>query len=196
MSESNKTYSAAQTVYARALLELATSKECLAEVIDEMAQVGELLKTDAGLASLCASQILSVEKRGESLKRVFEGQISAVTLDFFGVVNQKGRLVELGDICGAFAQVAGVAMGQIDVDVFVAEVMDGGALSDLASGIGGALGKTAKLNMIVDPSLIGGLKLRIGDQLIDGSVANQLKNMRQRLIDTGREKAKLAAASL
>ena len=72
MSESNKTYSAAQTVYARALLELATSNDCLADVIDEMAQVGELLKTNDGLANLCASQILSVEKRGASLKTIFE----------------------------------------------------------------------------------------------------------------------------
>ena len=117
-------------------------------------------------------------------------------VDFFGVVNQKGRLFELSGICGAFAKAADEAMGNISVDVYVAEAMSGAELSSLASGIGASLGKTAKLNMIVDPSLIGGLKLRIGDQLIDGSVASQLKGMRQKLIDAGREKAKLAAASL
>ncbi len=196
MSDSTKTYSAAQTVYARALLELAQAKDCLAEVIDEMSQIGRLLRADAGLSSLCASQILSVEKRAQSLKAIFSGQISQITFDFLGVVNLKGRLGELEAICGAFAKAADQAMGLVEVGVYVAQAMDENGLAELAGGIGKALGKTAKLNMVVEPSLIGGLKLRIGDQLLDGSVANQLKNLKQRLVAAGCEQAKLAAAAI
>ena len=102
------------------------------------------------------------------------------------VLNRKGRLAELLSIEEAYDAMEQGAFGRIEVDVFTA----GGSVDDatkatLAANLKKSLGKEPVMHFYADPAMIGGLKLRIGDQLIDGSVAAQLRRMRSTLLDRG-----------
>ncbi len=73
-----------------------------------------------------------------------------------------------------FGQLVRQHRNQIDVDAYVARTLDDATADRVTDGLGASLGKEVHLNQHIDESLIGGLKLRIGDQMIDASVKRQL----------------------
>ncbi len=176
-------------VYAQALLELAQAKGEVDSVAEEAGGLIELLG-DADLKRLLYGRALSSAQRSGVVEKLFNGKVSDVLYRFIQVVNQKERLSALPGILNAYLGLVSEARGELDVDVYVAEALAGDASQTVADSIGGAMGKKVQLREHVDPELIGGLKVRVGDRLIDGSVATQLKIMRRKLIEAGRENAR------
>jgi F-type H+-transporting ATPase subunit delta len=102
------------------------------------------------------------------------------------VLNRKGRLAELPGIHDAYDALEQEAFGRIEVDVFTASgSVDEATKASIAADLRKSMGKEPVLHFYADPAMIGGLKLRIGDRLIDGSVAAQLRRMRSTLLDRG-----------
>ncbi len=106
------------------------------------------------------------------------------------VVNSKDRLASLAEIVVTYGQLVDRRNGIIEADVFVVSLLDDAEVQRISANLSDALGGNVVLHQSVDPTLIGGLKLRIGDRLIDASVATQLKNMKKRITDEGREAAR------
>lgn len=178
-------------VYAQALLELGEQQGNLEELADEINQLGQLLRDHPQLRELIESRIIAASERSQMLDRLFRGRVSDTLVNFLHVLNRKDRLRSLPGIVVDFQEKMDVRRGIVAVDAFVAQSMDETRRQEVTDALGQALGgKTVQLREHVDPSLIGGLKLRIGDQQLDGSVATQLKLMRRRMIETGREKAR------
>ena len=73
--------------------------------------------------------------------------------------------------------------GNVRVRVTTATAVDPRQIEQIAAALGAALGQRPILETVVDPALIGGAVLRIGDTVYDGSVANQLQSIRQQMID-------------
>ena len=73
--------------------------------------------------------------------------------------------------------------------------MNEASVNQVAEAVGQVMGKQAVVHQYVDPTLIGGLKLRIADQLIDGSVATQLRLIRENMITTGRDHVRRATVA-
>lgn len=176
-------------VYAQALLELAQAKGEVDSVAEEAGGLMALLG-DADLKRLLYGRALSSAQRGGVVEQLFKGKVSDVLYRFIQVVNRKERLSALPGILSAFLSRVSEARGELDVDVYVAEALAGDAGQAVADSIGGAMGKKVQLREHVDPELIGGLKVRVGDRLIDGSVATQLRIMRRKLVEAGRERAR------
>jgi len=175
-------------VYAQALLELAQDQaDALA---DEAGELLALIGREPELSRLLSSRTLNASQRTDLVEKLFKGKLSDVLYRFLQVVNRKDRLDALPGILVAYRQLAAGARGEIDVDVFVAELLGDEDGRHVADSIGAAVSKKAHLHQHVDPELIGGLKVRVGDRLIDGSVATQLKLMKRKLVDAGREKAR------
>lgn len=176
-------------VYAKSLFELAQKQggnEGAAAIGQELNDVCEVARSDAKIREFITSPIIDPKRRAESLKKAFGGRVSNTLLNFLLVVNHKGRLAELFSIQQAFDSLLDHAFGRIEVDVFtVAGHVDAATASVLQEQLRKALGKDPVLHHYADPRMIGGVKLRIGDQLIDGSVASQLRRMRQALIERG-----------
>ncbi|MBB6430412.1 ATP synthase F1 subunit delta [Algisphaera agarilytica] len=183
-------------VYAQALVELAESENQLDSVAEEVADLSSLLESDADLVRLVENPIIDSQARAGMVERLFSGKVSDLLYRFLQVVNQKERLGSLPSITGAFGQIMAEKRNQLDVEAFVAQPMDDATAGRVANGLGASMGKQVNLVQHVDESLIGGLKLRIGDQMIDASVQSQLNRIEQQLIAAGREKARAAAAEL
>ena len=99
---------------------------------------------------------------------------------------RKTMVAQLLSIEDAYDAMEQDAFGRIEVDVFtVSGSIDAATQATLVDDLTRSLGKQPVLHFYADPAMIGGLKLRIGDQLIDGSVAAQLRRMRSTLLDKG-----------
>ena len=177
------------SVYARSLFELARElggDAGVASMGAELRDVCGVVRADKRALELFRSPIVDPGQRAASLKRIFGGRVTDTLLNFMLVLNRKGRLAELLSIEEAYDAMEQGAFGRIEVDVFTA----GGSVDDatkatLAADLKKSLGKEPVMHFYADPAMIGGLKLRIGDQLIDGSVAAQLRRMRSTLLDRG-----------
>ncbi len=177
-------------VYAQALLELAQPEGQADALAEEAGGLLELLAGEPDLGVLLSSRALNSSQRSGVVEQLFKGKVSDVLYRFLQVVNRKDRLGALAGILSAYRVLVSEARGELDVDVFVAESLSDEAGRGVAESIGGAMGKQVHLRQHVDPELIGGLKVRVGDRLIDGSVATQLRIMKRKLVDVGRERAR------
>ena len=175
-------------VYARSLFELATDAggtDKLMEVADELEQICELAREDKKINLFLSSPIVDFKARGKALSAIFTNRITDLMLRFLLVLNNKGRLDRLESIETAFDQLVQEAFGRIEVDVITPVAIDAELIATIKEKISTVLGKEPILHPYVDESLLGGIKLRIGDQLIDGSVQTRLRKLSEELKNNG-----------
>lgn len=169
-------------VYARSLYELAEQaggRDKILEVGRELEQVVELARGRKRFGEFLASPVIDRGRRAAALRRIFESRVTDLLLRFLLVLNGNDRLGHLESIGEAYDQLVHQAFGRIEVDVYAATKLDPEHLEAIKKRIGAALGKEPVLYPYEDPAMIGGLKLRIGDRLIDGSIASRLRRLRQ-----------------
>lgn len=175
-------------VYARSLFQLAEEaggRDKIAEVGQELEQVCELARGDRAFREFLASPVIDQARRSTSLRTMFNGRVTDLTLRFLLVLNDKGRLGHLEAINTAYDQLVQEEFGRVEVDVFTPAPLGGEAMSMIASRIQSTLGREPVLHQYSDPTMLGGIRLRIGDQLIDGSVSSRLRRLRQELLTAG-----------
>ena len=175
-------------VYARSLYELAQDaggRDKIVEIADEIEQVCELARGNRGFREFLGSPIIDRGRRADALRGIFRERVTDLMLRYMLVLNDRGRLGHLEAIGNAYDQLVHEAFGRIEVDLFTPAPLAPAQLDALKQRIGAALGKEPVVYAYTDSSMIGGLKLRIGDQLIDGSVATRLRRLRHSLLATG-----------
>lgn len=179
---------AVANVYARSLLDLAQQaggQGKITEVAAELEELCELARGNRAFREFISSPIIDKSSRGESLRNIFTNRITDLVLRFLLVLNNHGRLGHLESICAAFDRMVQESFGRIEVDVYTAAPLAHEQLDSVRDRIRRALSREPVLHPYTEPSMIGGLKLRIGDQLIDGSVANKLRRMKRELQTEG-----------
>lgn len=182
----NSTQSAAASAYARALLELANEQKQAEPVGRELAQLRELLESNPSFVSFLRDPGISKTERGELIEKLFKGKVSPLLYNTLAVMNSHGRLPILGAVARTYQSMLDTQLGRLDVDVTVAQKLSSADLDNVRQRISEAFGKEAILHQREDPSIIGGLVLRVGDKLIDGSVRAQLELMRRKLLGAAR----------
>ncbi len=187
-------------VYAASLFELAEADGGLpnSETIGiELAQVAAAAQQDATFGEFLRSPVVSVAEKEQALRRIFgDGRVSDLLLRFLLVLNKKGRLDQLVGISEGYTQLLWERTGRIEVEVFSAQPLDESLAEVVRRRVGEALGKDAILRNTVDEDLIGGLKLRVGDRMIDASVATRLNRIRETLNTSGAEAVRSRTAAL
>ena len=173
-------------VYAEALLELSNEQGVTDELADQVQSLLGVFSEDGELHRLLTNPAIADAERGAVVKRVFENKVHPLLYTILRVLGDKGRLGSIPQFAAGYLLAVAEQRGQVDVVAHVATQLDAAASVRVAEQIGTALGKTVTLTQKVDPSLIGGMKIKVGDKLIDASVASQLRNMKQKMIAAGR----------
>jgi F-type H+-transporting ATPase subunit delta len=171
-------------IYAKSLFDLAQAhggQQAIESTLAELEEIMELARSDARFSEFMSSRILPTDSRRESLRKIFKGRASEVVLNFLLVLNEKGRLGHFIPIVAAFDQLVQEAFGRVEVDVYTASPISHQELAMIQDRLRASLGKEPIVHPYTDGSMIGGLKLQIGDQLIDASVATSLRKLRDRL---------------
>jgi len=175
-------------VYAKSLFEMVMAKggqQKIAEIGDELEQIVEIAKAQPELGEMLANPSITPDARSKSLDKLFKGRVSHETLQFLHVLNAKGRISALTGIVDSLQEVVQDQFGVVEVDVYTAQPASPSDISDLSNRLARALGKQVVVHTYTQPDMIGGVKIQIGDQLLDGSIATQLRKLTDKLNTEG-----------
>ncbi len=190
-------------LYASSIFELAESsgqgadgQSSVESTLSELEEVLEVARANPSFAEFLSSRILGAEARAKSLGTIFKGRLSDLSLRFLLVLNDKGRLGHLPAIVAALDEKVQEAFGRVEVDLYTASPVSSDELHLVRDRLRTMLGKEPIIHPYVDRAMIGGLKVQIGDRLIDSSVATKLRRLRDQLSETGGASIRAAAEKL
>ena len=165
--------------YAKSLIDLAQEQNLVAPIKTDMELFHHTLKANPELKAVLANPIVSHSKKIKILDEIFTGKVNAVSIAFFKLMINKSR----GEVLYTTAEEY-VNMYDVKNHIIHATVVSASALSEenkktMIADVQAATGGTVKLDTKVDPSLIGGFVLTVGDRQIDTSIASDLKKLKK-----------------
>ena len=168
--------------YAKALILIGQEDGQAEQYNEELAAMVGLFDTQEGFESALVNPLIGKNDR----KQLFGAVIGAVDLSpvmksFLALLFDKGRIGFLREIASYYNDMADELKGVVKASVTSATELSGEAVGKIKESLSKRTGKTIVLNVEQDPSLIGGVVTKIGDLVLDGSVKNQLINMRETL---------------
>ena len=165
--------------YAKGILELATAEGELERVENELFAVGQALDGSTELRSKLTDPQLPLEKKHAIVDDLLGGRASSLTVGLVQFVLSQGRGSELPAITKALVEKAAESRARAIAEVRSAVPLDDETVERLAAALGKATGKNVEVKVIVDESVIGGIVARVGDIVIDGSIARRVDSLRQ-----------------
>lgn len=182
MASVNDKALAVARVYADALLELAEPEGQADEVRDELESLAALYDSDATFREFLTNPAIDEDERREGQETLFRGRLLDVTVDTLQVLNAKGRSTLLPAVAVAYRGAHDHLRRRVQVSVTSARPLTDGQRGRLAEAVKTRTGRDPSFEERVDPSLIGGLVVRIGDEKTDGSVVTRLNNLSEALL--------------
>ncbi len=169
---------AAAKRYAQAAFDIAKSDGTIPVWRSELQDVATVL-TDSNLAATLADSKVPVESRLKMVDRVLD--VSPKVGNLAKLLVQKGRSTEARWVANAFTRMADEHEGIALATVTTAVELSPAQLNAIQNQLSTSLGKNVRATGVVDPSIIGGLIVKVGDRLVDGSVRTRLKRLRREL---------------
>jgi F-type H+-transporting ATPase subunit delta len=166
--------------YAEAAFRLADAQGKLAEWSVALANLAAVA-ADARVRGAVGDPNLPAAKAAGLIIAVLAGKLSGEAENFVRVLAENGRLGVVTEIRAHFEALKNEREGTVDAEVYTAFEMDPGQLADLVSRLEKKTGRKVKTRVSVDKSLIGGVKVVIGDKVIDGSARAQLSALENAL---------------
>jgi F-type H+-transporting ATPase subunit delta len=164
--------------YATALFELARDERQLEAVGASLGALKQALAESDELRELTTSPLISREDALKAVKAAAEAmKLDAITANFLGVLAQNRRLGQLDNVIRAFNQLAARHRGETTAEVTSAHPLDDDQVAALKTNLKTRLGRDVAVDLNVDPALLGGLVVKIGSQMIDGSIRTKLNNL-------------------
>ena len=168
--------------YAKALLDLAISGHAVDEYRDELEAVSRIVKAESGLNAFLLSPRKDLIAKKNMLAHVFGGSIRKNILNFLFLLLEKGRMESLPGIYSDYAEMSDTYRNIITVSVTTALPLSRAQTDSIGEKFRALYhGSSVKITVETDPSLIGGVKVAVGDRLYDGTVKGKLKKMRAAL---------------
>lgn len=168
--------------YARALLEIAQEEGALERFEEEMTRVADVLGASRDLKQVLLNPIFEVKARKGILREVAQRlSVGPLVTNFLCLLLDKRKLRLLPEIVRIYRELVDRAAGRIEAQLVAAAALDGGAPARVAAELSKWTGKQVRLSTSVDPALIGGVVVRVGGLVLDGSIRTQLDELRERL---------------
>ena len=167
--------------YGQALLQIGQEKNCIDQYQEELKMVVDTIDTNAELKGILISQTVSSDKKKEIVKQLFASQVDKNVLNMLNVVIDKNREEFLAAIYDAFCAYADEVRNIAYADVVSAYPLTEDQETALSAQLAKMSGKTVKLNVSVDESLLAGMIVTFGDKVYDGTVGARLAGMKNKL---------------
>ncbi len=167
------------TGYANGIFELAKAEDELERVEDELFTIAQALDDSPELRSTLTDPQLPMEKKQALIDDLIGGRASSLSVDLVQLIVSQGRSSELSDIARALVKAAAASRDKAVAEVRSAVPLDEETIERLAAALGRATGKSVEVKVVVDESVIGGIVARVGDTVIDGSLARRVDSLRQ-----------------
>ena len=169
-------------VYAEAFLGVANQTDRAAELVEELVSlVEDVLDQFPGLEEALGSLLVGHAEKETLLNRVFANKAAPEVLNFLKVLSAHGRLEILRTVVRSVESQYSKQVGKVEVNVQVAEEMGDALRSEFVQVLRDSIGAEPELRVRIDPSLIAGFVVKVGDTVYDGSIAARLEKLRKQM---------------
>jgi F-type H+-transporting ATPase subunit delta len=165
-------------IYAKALLGAGAKSGSVDQLVEELKAVADAVVQLPKLAAALESPRVTVDAKTGLLEKAFGGKVSKDLLNFLKVAANKGRLDCLSAISSSAVRLNDEMAGRVAGTLTTADPVSDDVIERVAQKISGQIGKTVRLERVVDPEIIGGMVVRVGDTVYDGSVVSQLNQVK------------------
>ena len=164
--------------YATALFELARESKAIDAVANSLSGLKAALAQSDEFRALTANPLLSRDEASKGVGAVAASMgLDPLTTRFLGVLAQNRRLGQLEKVIASFTALAAAHRGEATAEVVSAHPLDGGQVDALKKQLRQKVGRDVAVDLKVDPSILGGLIVKIGSQMIDSSIRTRLNTL-------------------
>jgi F-type H+-transporting ATPase subunit delta len=169
--------------YAEAIFAVADAEGVLDQVEDELFRFARTLEREQRLREALTDPGLPSDRKRAVLQDILGERAGRQTAALLTFIVEQGRARDLGDIVDKLTEMAAQRRRAAVAEVRTAVPLDDEQRRRLTQALGNATGKDVELKVVIDPSVIGGVVARVGDQVIDGSVRRRLELARERMTE-------------
>ena len=167
-------------VYARALFEVASERDALDEMREQLDQFADALAENRNLMQFFFSPYFSSEEKKSAMKRAIEGADPAF-MNFLEALVERHRMPVVFRIRERFDQLWEEERKLLSVEVTSAVALDDETVRSIGDRVGEQTGRKVELSSRVDPEILGGIVLRVGNFILDASIVNRLDQLRKQV---------------
>jgi F-type H+-transporting ATPase subunit delta len=172
--------------YATALFELARDEKSIDAVKADLDRFAAMLAESEDLKRLVRSPVFSADTQAKAVAAVLDkAGISGISANFLRVLTANRRLFAIVDGIRAFRALVAKFRGEATAEVTVAETLSEKNLDALKTALKSVTGKDVALNVNVDPSIIGGLVVKLGSRMVDSSLRTKLSSIKNAMKEAG-----------
>jgi F-type H+-transporting ATPase subunit delta len=172
--------------YATALFELAREGNVIDAVTADLETFDGLVADNPDLARLVRSPVFSADEQTKALAAVLDRVgISGLAAQFLKVVASNRRLFAVGGIIKAFRALVARHKGEVTAQVTAAEQLNDARLAEIKDALNTVTGKDVKFDVHVDPTIIGGLIVKLGSRMVDSSLRTKLNAIKHAMKEVG-----------
>jgi F-type H+-transporting ATPase subunit delta len=165
--------------YAAALFELADEGHALDVVAGELRELRAMLTSSGDLMRLVRSPVLSRAEQGKAMAAIAESaSLSKLTADFIAIVARNRRLFAVPAMIEAYLAKLAERRGEVTAEITAAQALSEAQQSALGDQLRRVVGGRVAIDVKIDPSLLGGMVVKIGSRMVDGSLKGQLQRLR------------------
>lgn len=179
MTDPRQTADPVVAAYAQAILDVAEAEGVLARVEDDLFRFARTVDATPELRDRLVDPAIEVGAKLEVLDQLLGGHPQSASAVMWIV--QSGRARQLTDIADALVSLAAAARAAVVAEARVAVPLSDAQQRQLATALERTTGSSVELKVVVDPDVVGGMVVKMGDTVIDGSVARRLAELRGRL---------------
>lgn len=167
--------------YAEALFEVALESNTLEKTKEEIKFIANIIEDNSDFKTIITHPRVSKSEKKEILSNILKDKISSSVLNFCFITIDKGRESYLPEISKEYTVLSNLEQGIIEAKAISAVSMSEEETNKLAETLSKEFNKTVLLETKVDKSILGGVLVRLGDKVIDGSVKGRLENLQKEL---------------
>jgi len=172
--------------YASALFDLAVSEKKIPAVEKDLTRFDNLLNGSEDLKRLVVSPVFSADDQSNAIDAILKkAKITGLVGNFIRVVARNRRLFAMQDMLKAFRALVAEHKGEATADVTVAKALSAAQTKELKAALKSVVGKDVAINATVDPSILGGMIVKVGSRQIDTSIRTRLSSLKLALKEVG-----------
>ena len=171
-------------VYANSIFDIANEKNILPQIEEELKVISDVMTEESNFRNYLNSPGINNDSKKGFVDKVFAGKISEYIVNLLKLLIDNGRQSVVGEIYKAYVELNDIANNRQRITVITQSNLNATLLDKIKLEIGKKLGKEIIVTEQVDESILGGIIIKIGDLVIDGSLAKGLKNIRRNLLNS------------
>lgn len=168
--------------YAEALITVSKELDCIPDTGKSLILIEQLIREEKVFRAFFYTQRINSVEKVKILKDVLGELINPVVYEFFALLAERNEYGIFISVVSVYGKLQKETLNQIDVTAYSIDKVGKDIITSIIKGIEKSTGKNVDLKSQIDKDLLGGLKLRVGNTIFDGSIANQMAEMKKVLL--------------